>query len=377
MRARCGDLPEEECEARVEEAKQLALSAAQAPQLIFPDTTLDEWMDCDQCRDCFKPAFSLRPTSSVQASLAMTNFDETPAQRYKWGFISASDNHAASPGTGFKQMGRKKGLTEAQGPTNWFVRWIVDYIVKGRQKDYQRAQASKLQTKSIGELIEGERYATFFYLGGLAAVHADSKDRHDIYNALYRRETYATSGPKIELWFDYLGEGEGETSPMGSQVRSSGEPTFSFKAKGSFKQLEGCENSEIEKICGGVCDNPSAERLKITRMEVVKVQPQEVDGQPYRIQAPWKVIECGESECEGTFSDPDFDSDTSYYIRAIQEPTLAINGDNLRTEFDEQGKAIKVTPCYGDYRTDADDECLAPVEERAWSSPIYVEHGAN
>ncbi len=64
--------------------------------------------------------------------------------------------------------------------------------------------------------------------------------------------------------------------------------------------------------------------------------------------------------------------DSLYYVRAIQEPTPAANGGSLRCEYDDEGNCTRVNVCRGDYRTSRRDACLSPVEERAWSSPIFV-----
>ncbi len=110
MRERCGDLPQEECEARVEEARRLVLEANISPELVFPDAPPEDWLDCGQCRDCFKPSFGYRPGTSLQYGLALSNFEELDDQgrplRFRYGFLASSDNHSARPGTGYKQVDR-------------------------------------------------------------------------------------------------------------------------------------------------------------------------------------------------------------------------------------------------------------------------------
>jgi hypothetical protein len=60
-------------------------------------------------------------------------------------------------------------------------------------------------------------------------------------------------------------------------------------------------------------------------------------------------------------------------VRAIEAPRLAINAGGLRCERDELGACIRTRAC--DEVEDSDD-CLEEIEPRAWSSPIFVDHGS-
>jgi hypothetical protein len=222
-------------------------------------------------------------------------------------------------------------------------------------------------------------------------MHSRSRRaRGAIWNAFKRKEVYGTSGERILLWFDLVSGAVGGVVPMGSEVKLSSTPRFQVRAVGAFKQDPGCPDystsalspERLEHLCRGECYNPSDERKLITRIEVIRIRPQARSGEPIAplIQDPWKVLPCRPhpSGCVVTFDDPEFMSagrDTVYYVRAIQQEGPAVNAANLRCSYDEKGECVKVDPCWGDYRIDPADDCLAPNEERAWSSPIYVDFG--
>jgi hypothetical protein len=388
IEARClaEDESESECNDRAARARQLFVEAPNnGGAHVVPVTTVADWQDAGQCRDCFQPSFNYRPKNSVQYMMALGRDDGLGGPfRFNFGFIAASDNHSARPGTGYKEVARTEFTEQRFGellntpigfqfdPPEFSSEPVPFEYIPGR-------------TAPLGG-FEVERGASFFLNGGLAAVHSDGRDRDAVWDAMDRKEVYGTSGPRILLWFDLLnGPGRGPM-PMGSQVELAENPIFQVKAVGSFEQNPGCGADAISalppdrlaRMCQGECYNPSNVRRAITRIEIVRIRPQRAPDEEIvgLVEDPWRVIECdGDPEgCVGTFVDEDYVTggrDSLYYARAIEAPSLAIAADPLGCRRDSEGRCVQVDPCFG---RPADDECLAQTEERAWSSPIFVNH---
>ena len=372
-----------DCEAREREARELYLRAGAAGHLSVPGADVDDWLDCDQCRDCFNPAFSHRPGGSAQAALALRRTDESGVeQAYRFGFIAASDTHDARPGNGFKEFARLEN-TEALSRSPLTRRFL-----ESDAEPVARSREITLDEVPLAGRRDMERSASFLLTGGLAAVHAESRRRESIWSAFEAREVYATSGERILLWFDLVNGPAGET-PMGSVVTAQAEaPTFRVSAVGAFEQKPGCPAfvgqalgaERLEALCLGECYHPSDRRRSIERLEIVRVRPQTAarEALATRIDDPWRVFECDDpgTGCRAEFTDPEFDpargEETIYYARALQEPTLAVNAGGFRCRFDAEGRCVEVSPCYTDERTSTEDDCLSENREHAWSSPIYV-----
>ena len=356
---------------------------------VFDEESSD-WLDSNQCKDCFLPAFNYRPGGSIQYITAIRNFDENDSiDRFKFGFIASSDNHKARPGTGYKEINRRE-MTEAAGPAD-----PTGYLLGFREGDgvYSKSTAKNWTSETLPSgPPEPERLASFFLTGGLVATHSNGKNRDAIWNSIKRKEVYATSGPRILLWFNLVNAPNGEEVPMGSDIKMSENPRFVVKAAGSFIQKPGCPEytynalgkDKLEHLCRNECYNPSDIRKQIDRIEIVRIRPQSYKGENISslIEDTWKVFKCpkSSSDCSFSFTDKEFsdlERDTVYYVKAIEEPSKVINAGNLRCEYDVLGNCTKTNICNGSSLiTPYEEDCLEETQERAWSSPIYIDYSA-
>jgi hypothetical protein len=376
----------EECAARAAAARQHFADADRNGGIhVVPGTEPADWLDAGQCRDCFQPAFNYRVRSSVQYIMALGRPGETGSPlRFRFGFVAASDNHSARPGTGYKEFARTE-FTEAR--FGYFSSTLIGRVPREDPEPESRPFDAERSQLPVFALWESERAASFFLNGGLTAVHADGRDRETIWDALQRKEVYGTSGPRILLWFDLLNAPGTGTLPMGGETRMRTTPHFLVRAVGSFEQKPGCpdyavralEPERLGRLCRDECYHPSDRRRPITRIEVVRIRPQRQADEDVAmlIEDPWRTLSCppDPSGCRVTFSDVEFAGgarDAVYYVRAIEAPSPAVDVDPLGCTYDAEGRCIEVDPCFD---RPQDDDCLAETEERAWSSPIFVDYG--
>ena len=209
-----------------------------------------------------------------------------------------------------------------------------------------------------------------FSPGGLAGVWAKANTRDEIFDALQRRETFATSGSRMRIRFfggdlpedigaqdDPIALAYERGVPMGSDLVVTEAPTFWVSA---IQDPAGPPLDRIQIVKGWVENGQQHQRVRDVVCSSGRLP--DTTGKCPSTTADVDLESCertgneGASELQVTFSDPDFSAEQPafYYVRVLENPTcrwttlLANSADK-----------------------DLPDDLPATVQERGWSSPIW------
>jgi len=211
---------------------------------------------------------------------------------------------------------------------------------------------------------------------GLAGVWATENTREAIWDALYRKEVYATTGPRIQVRFfggwsfteddvnrnDFVAAGYAGGVPMGGDLTSAPEgeksPTFLVAA---VKDQDGANLDRVQ-IVKGWLDSDGKLHEKVFDIVWSGDRKLQADG---KLPALENTVDLktatysnatGAAQLTSMWRDPDFDSSERafYYVRVLEISTPRW------TAFDEARFGIKMTP-----------EVTRVLQERAYTSPIW------
>jgi hypothetical protein len=218
-----------------------------------------------------------------------------------------------------------------------------------------------------------------FSPGGLAAVWARENSRDALFDAMRRRETYATSGPRMELRFfggdqlesdlcgqtDFVERAYQQGTPMGGNILAGPVPRFAVAAQRDAGSASdpGLPLQRLQIIKGWV-DSTGAGHEK-----VYEVAGDPDNGASVDISSCTTRGEGFESLCS-VWQDPDYRADefAYYYARAVENPSC---------RWSQHICAARAVDCSDpDSIGDGLEGCCAPehrpvIQERAVSSPIW------
>jgi hypothetical protein len=297
---------------------------------------------CDQGQEtsCIYPTSMAR--DGLQIGLALE--DQIGVNPLEFGMIGSTDTHNSNPG-------------DAE---EWDFRGATTF------------SSSPAERRMSADNVTGIRNNN---PGGLAAVWAPENTREALFDAMKRKEVYATSGTRIKLrtfaGFD-----------MPVDMAETGDLTAAYKQGVPMGGRLYASESKAEGVSLFVWavkdpDNAPLAKLQVVKGWIEEGERQEVvydvacggsefDPATGKCEANGATVnmnDCswdntvGASELKTLWTDPDYgsDEDAFYYVRVVQNPTCRwTTYDSLR---------LGREPL---------DDSPATVTEMAWGSPIWV-----
>jgi hypothetical protein len=290
---------------------------------------------------------------------------------FQYGFIGSSDTHTGAGSFDESNFFSKIGLLDSTPELRGSVP-ISD-------EDLEVLQLTDANESMFYVAPDGRRYLlrnpSVYGASGLAAVWAEQNTRESIYDAFRRKETFATSGPRMRVRFfagydlddAMLNEADGmarayaQGVPMGSDLmaKSGGAPGFMVWAA---RDSMSAPLQRVQIIKGWIAEGKPRERV----FDVVCSDGLAVDPETHRCPdngAKVNVSDCaisadrGAGELKTLWQDPEFDEKQKafYYARVLENPTCRWSTwDAIRAGVPPR------------------ENLGVLIQERAWSSPIWL-----
>ncbi|MEP4461952.1 DUF3604 domain-containing protein, partial [Roseibium sp.] len=309
--------------------------------------TADEFADFENGDSIQKNSnrwFSKRDFVREGLKLGLAYEQTLETNPFQLGFIGGTDNHNGLPGDVAED-----DFIGGHGPEDGSV--------------------ERRRTAGVGGWIDGVDLS----IGSLAGVWAEENTRASIWDAMKRRETFATSGPRLKVRMfagadidaspadvvAMVEDGYAKGVPMGGVMPASdAAPVFTVYAE---KDPDGANLDRIQIIKGWVDDsNQTHEQIINVVWSGDRVADEAGNlppvGSTVDLATALYTNDIGAPMLLGSWTDPDFDPQAGafYYARAIEIPTPRW------TTYDAVRNGLPLLP-----------EVAATIQERAWGSPIW------
>lgn len=330
----------------------------------------DEWADFEIMPYRVATMVASEPAGSyVRDALrrGLSHEERGTKNPYKFGFVGASDTHTGATSddeTSFhSKLGVLDSTSELRGttPLPWW-----------------QALAMKQVRDDLVEEVGGESYmrgpTPTFGASGLAAVWAEENTRASIYDAFRRKETFATSGPRIRVRFfagfdydedvldahDVVAKAYEGGVTMGADLAARGIDAPKFLAWAA-RDPKGGPLQRLQ-IVKGWSDKEGTHELvfDVACSDGLKPDPKTrrcpSNGASVDLETCVPSTGSGADQLQALWRDPYFDprQRAFYYVRVLENPVCRWS------TWDANRAGVAPRP---DLKT--------TIQERAWSSPIW------
>ncbi|MBT4520796.1 MAG: DUF3604 domain-containing protein [Halieaceae bacterium] len=290
---------------------------------------------------------------------------------YKFGLVGASDTHTGAisddESSFFSKAGLMDGTPEGRGsiPASFFFGTAIKFMAPQLHKE--------VDGKDYLALSSFETWSA----SGIAGVWAEENTREAIYDAFRRKETFATTGPRMKVRFfggydfapsildnpNMAREAYASGVSMGTDLIASADKAPQFLVWAMGDPL-GTALQRAQIIKGFIKNGEHSEVV----YDVACSDGLTVDPDTHRCPdngATVNLADCsitagvGASELKTLWQDPDFEAgqEAFYYVRVLENPTCRWSTwDAIKAGVEPRSDLHKT------------------IQERVWSSPIWYKN---